>query len=135
MVAAEVRPLRRLDSASLVARPLVCAEAGDSEVQAEDSSALPRKRPRCAARELARDYMPLPARLEMDPNMPGVAMPGGGVPASASPSLLRGMVEERCMWWWLVLLVTGVEKGSPSTSDIDMERSWIFSISPFGRDS
>ena len=92
-------------------------------VQAELSSAFPLLSPSPAAVELVRLFMPLPARLEMEPNMLGVEEPCG----EFSPSLLRGMVEDLAIWT-AVFELTGVEKGSPRTSDMDMDL-WL-NISP-----
>ena len=81
LVAAELRPLLRL-LRFLVVWGLI-------EAQAEDSRALPLNRPLCAALEPVKDFMPLPARLEMEPNMLGVVEP-----SLPSPSLFSGIVED-----------------------------------------
>ena len=50
---------------------------------------MPRNRLLCAALDPVRDFMPLPARLEMEPNILGVVEP-----SLPSPSLFRGIVED-----------------------------------------
>ena len=92
-------------------------------VQAELSSAFPLLSPSPAALELVRLFMPLPARLEMEPNMLGVEEPWGEL----SPSLFSGIVEDLAICI-AVLELTGVEKGSPRTSDMDIDL-WL-NISP-----
>ena len=136
LVAALLSPDRRLWSASLVfletitmimmfliTRPTHLEVWGLRLVQAELSRAFPLLSPSPAALELVRLFMPLPARLEIDPNMVGVEEPWGEL----SPSLLRGMVEDLAKWT-AVLELTGVENGSPSTSDMDIDL-WL-NISP-----
>ena len=92
-------------------------------VQAELSRAFPLLSPSPAALEVVKLFMPLPARLEMEPNMLGVEEPWGEL----SPSLFSGIVEDRAICI-AVLELTGVEKGSPRTSDMDIDL-WL-NISP-----